>query len=597
MNKAFENIQSLQALMENEGISHVLMTSSDYHMSEYVGDFFKVTEFFSGCTSDNVVMVVSLRAAKLWTDGRFFISAAAELAGSGIELMKMGEPGVPTVTEFLKADLAEGDVLAFDGRCVSAVAGMGYRKIAEKKGASVRMDFDPAETIWKDRPALASHPVYLIPDELAGASASEKLAKVREKMRDAGAETLLLSRLDDICWLFNMRGDDVCCNPVALTYAVIGLDTADLFIQASERTEEFDACAEKLGLTLHEYNDIADFLKTAPVAAPIMAERKSVSALLWSLAGERGKLIDRPSPTELMKACKNPVEIANMREVYLRDSAALTHFIRWFKTHVGREEITELSAAAKLDGMRAALPGFIELSFPTISAYGPNAAMAHYAATEESNATVCDHGFLLVDSGGTYMGGTTDVTRTMAAGPLTDEEKRDFTLALISNLNLLNARFLYGTGGVFLDACARQPLWDLGINYNHGTGHGIGYILNVHEGPQSIRWKCGPGQTDTPFEPGMVVSDEPGVYIEGRYGIRHETILLTVERETNEYGRWLAFEPLTLAPIDLDAVDTSWMQPRDIERLNSYHALVFGKLAPFFEGEALEWLKEATRSI
>lgn len=597
MNQASERIKSLQALMAKEGISHVLMTSSDYHMSEYVGDFFKVTEFFSGCTSDNVVMIVGRKEARLWTDGRFFISAAAELAGSGIELMKMGEPGVPTVNEFLTKDLAEGDVLAFDGRCVSAVAGSHYKEIAAKKGASVRMDLDPAETIWTDRPALASHPVYLISDELSGASASEKLAKVREKMTGEGAKTLLLSKLDDICWLFNVRGDDVLCNPVALTYAVIGLESADLFIQASERTEEFDAYAADLGLTLHEYDDIADFLKKAPIATPIMAERKSVSALLYELAGERGQLIDKPSPTELMKAMKNPVEIANIREVYLRDSAALTHFIRWFKTHVGKEEITELSAAAKLDGMRAALPGYIELSFPTISAYGANAAMAHYAASEESNATVGDHGFLLVDSGGTYMGGTTDVTRTMAAGPLTDEEKRDFTLALISNLNLLNARFLYGTGGVLLDAYARQPLWDLGINYNHGTGHGIGYILNVHEGPQSIRWRCGAGQTDTTFEPGMLISDEPGVYIEGKYGIRHETILLTVELPSNEYGRWLAFEPLTWAPIDLDAVDPSYMQPRDIERLNAYHAKVYEKLAPFFEGEALDWLKEATRSI
>ena len=597
MNTAAMRIASLREVMNARSIDYFLMTSSDYHMSEYVGDFFKVTEFFSGCTSDNVVLIVGRDEARLWTDGRYFISAAGELAGSGIDLMKMGEPGVPTVRGYLKEHLAAGNVLAFDGRCISAVDGAAFRRLAEAAGASVVTDLDPADGIWNDRPALPSDPVFLISDELAGASFAEKLEAVRMSIACSGGKSLMLSRLDDICWLLNLRGNDVVCNPVVLSYLLIGPERVDLFMQECERTDEFLAYAEKNNITLHPYGDIARFLAEEEIVFPVLAEASGTSALVQELLEKRGTVIDAISPTEVMKAIKNPVEIENSRRVYLQDSAALCRFLCWFKKTIGKEPITEISAAEHLDALRAQLPGYIELSFPTISAYGPNAAMAHYSASEESNATVEEKGFLLVDSGGTYMGGTTDVTRTMAAGPLTPEQKRDFTLVAVSNLALLNARFLHGCTGRNLDTYARMPLWDLGINYNHGTGHGIGYILNVHEGPQNIRWKFGPGQKEAVFEPGMIVSDEPGIYIENGYGIRTETILLTVEDMTNEYGRWLRFEPLTWAPIDLDAIDTAWMQPRDIERLNAYHAQVREKIAPFLEGEELAWLEEATRAI
>jgi Xaa-Pro aminopeptidase len=328
-----------------------------------------------------------------------------------------------------------------------------------------------------------------------------------------------------------------------------------------------------------------------------MFEPGAVSFSIADILRKRTATVEKVNPTEIMKAVKNPVEIMHLKKAYLLDSVCLCRFICWFKSNIGKTEITELSAAEYLDGLRSKIPGFLDLSFPTISAYGANAAMAHYSATAENYSVVEQRGFLLVDSGGQYLGGTTDVTRTMKAGELTAEEKRDFTLVAVSNLNLMNAKFRHGVTGRFLDAYARAPLWEYGIDYNHGTGHGIGYILNVHEGPHNIRWRFLPGQKEAVFEPGMIVSDEPGVYIEGKYGIRTESIVLTVEDETNAFGRFLRFEPLTYAPIDLDAIDFSYMQPKDIERLNAYHALVWEKIAPYLEGAELEWLREATREV
>ena len=407
----------------------------------------------------------------------------------------------------------------------------------------------------------------------------------------------MLCKLDDICWLFNIRGGDITCYPVALTYAYIGLDTVDLFIQEEERTDEFNAWAEANGICVRPYGSVTEFLCTYTFSGACMFEPGAVSFSVADILRKRTATVEKVNPTEIMKAVKNPVEIMHLKKAYLLDSVSLCRFIYWFKSHIGKTEITELSAAAYLDGLRSKIPGFLDLSFPTISAYGPNAAMAHYSATAENYSVVEQRGFLLVDSGGQYLGGTTDVTRTMKAGELTAEEKRDFTLVAVSNLNLMNAKFRHGVTGRFLDAYARAPLWEYGIDYNHGTGHGIGYILNVHEGPHNIRWRFLPGQKEAVFEPGMIVSDEPGVYIEGKYGIRTESIVLTVEDETNAFGRFLRFEPLTFAPIDLDAIDFSYMQPKDIDRLNAYHALVWEKIAPYLEGEELEWLREATREV
>ena len=599
-----ERLRKLRARMLAESVDVLLMTSSDDHASEYVGDYYKVTEFFSGCTSDNVVLAVTAAQARLWTDGRFFISAEAELAGSGILLMRMGEPGVPKVSEYLEETLKEGQTLAYDGRCVDAAAGLRYRETAVKKGARVFSGFDPADGIWDGRPERSKEPVFLIPDELSGESFKVRIARVREKMAKAGAAVHVLEKLDDICWLLNLRGRDITCNPVALAYLVIGRENVHLFLQPEEVTEALEAYLRENAITLHAYDDFFTFLRQMRPEGNVLIEERSISDCTLEILKEKTResaengevrLINEPNPTELMKAVKNPVEIENIKKYYLLDSVALCKFLCWFDKRVGREKLTELSAAAKLDGLRAEIPGFLELSFPTISAYGANAAMAHYAATPEKDAVVEARGFYLVDSGGQYMGATTDVTRTVAAGPLTAEEKKAFTLVVAGNLNLLNARFREGTGGVFLDAYARMPIWEQAMEYNHGTGHGIGYILNVHEGPQAVRSKSTRDYPDVPFEPGMIVSDEPGLYVEGKYGIRIETILLCEKDKENEFGRFLHFVPLTLAPIDTRALDPSFLEPKDIARLNDYHKKVREAVAPYLAGEELAWLLSATK--
>ena len=590
-----DRIARLRKFMMDNRIDYFLIPSTDFHSSEYVGDYFKVTEYFSGCTSDNVDLVIGMETAELWTDGRYFISAAAELSGSAIRLMRSGTPDVPTVEAYLAESLGPGMVLAFDGRCMNLTKGRRFEQLAEKVGASVRIDLDPARTVWTDRPELPSNPVYTIPEDLAGKTAEEKIREIRSAFSKKGCDWLFLSKLDDICWALNMRGDDIQCNPVALCHALIGKESFHLFIQSSEIDAAFRTYAEKIGVTLCEYSEVFSFLEKASVKGKILVDPKHISVRVADILKEKAELVCSANPTELMKAVKNPVEIQNIYHSYLLDSVELCRFIFRFTEKIGKETMTEMTAAGELDALRAQIPGFIGLSFPTISAYGPNAAMAHYQATEDNCAEIRPEGFYLVDSGGQYLGGTTDVTRTIVCGPLTDRQKRDFTLVVIANLNLLNARFLHGTTGVLLDACARMPLWEHAVNYDHGTGHGIGYILNVHEGPQSIRWRSVPGQADAVFEAGMIVSDEPGIYIENEYGIRTETILLTVPDVENEYGRFLRFEPLTWVPIDLRGIDPSVMQPRDIERLDAYHAGVFEKISPFLSGEEREWLWKVTR--
>ena len=583
--------------MMGRGITCTLMMSTDPHASEYTGDYFKVTEFFSGCTSDNAVLLVTQEDARLWTDGRYFISAAGELAGTGISLMKSGEKGVPGIEEYLSDSLFEGAVLGFDGNCVDAASGLKFRKAAEAAGASADSSYVPADRIWTDRPPLPSHPVWILSDDLTGMSCGEKMAAVRDALKKNGARYHMLSRLDDIMWVLNIRGGDIACNPVALSHMLIGLETADLFIQESEVTEAFRRYAAENRIRIHAYADVYSCLEQFPFDGPVLVSGRTVSDAMLHLLTEKSDVIDMRSPVERMKAVKNETEIRNIKKVYLRDSAALIRFIISMKTKTGKEKITEYTAAMEIDSLRREIPGFLDFSFPTISAYNADAAMAHYAVSEETAAAVEPRGFLLVDSGGQYKGGTTDVTRTIAMGDLTPEMRRDFTLVAAANLRLLYTRFVKGTTGAQLDMTARSVLYRYGMNYNHGTGHGVGYILNVHEGPQRI----GPASADgcsTPFEAGMVTSDEPGIYREGQYGIRTETILLCVEDEENEFGRFLKFEPLTYVPIDRSALDLSFMEPSDIRNLNDYHAKVRENMMPYMENDReREWLLDATAEV
>ncbi|MBQ6416591.1 MAG: aminopeptidase P family protein [Butyrivibrio sp.] len=598
-----DRLEKLRAAMAKNGIDYYIMPTSDYHNSEYSADFFKVREYFCGFDGSNGTLVVSQNFAGMWTDGRYFIQAENQMKGTGVELFKMLNPGVPTIAEFLFDNMKDGETLGFDGKVISTSVGENYEKKLSGKAVKYKIDKDLAEDVWTDRPALPCHDMYVLSDELCGRSFKEKLANVRSKMRELGATAHLLSKLDDIMWLTNLRGNDVECNPVALAYAYITFDRFVLFVQEKEVTDEVRAYCDKVGIELKDYHEVMNFISEVKLDGNVLCDKRNTNFLTYKTLLDRTKeagvlLKNEKDPTEIMKAVKNETELKNIREVYLKDSVVLTKFIYWVKKNVGKIPMTEYTAAEKLDGMRAALPGFIELSFPTISAYKANAAMAHYEATKDNAAEVKADGMLLVDSGATYMGGTTDVTRTIVVGEISEEIKKHYTATVMGMLNLASSKFMEGCTGRNVDTFARMALWEMGIDYNHGTGHGIGYMLNVHEGPHNIRWRFNEGMHEAVLQPGMIVSDEPGVYIEGSHGIRIENIVEVVERETNEYGRFLGFDHLTYAPIDLEAIDKKYMQPKDIEKLNNYHKMVYEKVSPFIDDEDVKsWLKEATRAI
>lgn len=595
--RILDRLEQLRSAMCACGADWYLVPTADYHNSEYVDAYFKVREYLCNFSGSNGTLIVGKTEAGLWTDGRYFIQAQRELEGTGVTLYRMLEEGVPSKEEFLAQKMREGETLAFDGRVVDTRFGLELEKALAKKKVTIDFHQDLAARIWTDRPPLPCHPVRVLDAFLCGKTAREKLESVRAAMKELGASCFFLSKLDDLMWLFNIRGQDVPCNPVALSYAWITETACHYFLQEKAMSETFVSYAADCGITLHTYQETADFLQTCPVEGKILCDPNQVSYAFYKILSGRAPVIEAPNPTERMKAVKNETELSRMREVYLKDSAAVCKFIYWLKKNIGTQPLTELSAARYLDGLRAGIDGYLDLSFPTISAYGPNAAMMHYEATEESFAVLRPQGMLLVDSGGQYLGGTTDVTRTIVLGQLSQEEKAHFTAVAIGMLQLSDAHFLYGCSGRNLDILARQPLWEKGIDYKCGTGHGVGYILNVHEGPQNIRWRYTEGMREAVLEPGMDVTNEPGVYLEGRYGIRTENVMVVTEAEKNGDGQFLRFETLTFVPIDLDAIDPSLMQPKDIWRLNRYHAMVKEKITPYLDAEEAAWLAEATRAI
>ncbi len=586
MNKYVSRLESLRALMKEQGIDYYVIPTADFHNSEYVHDYFKCREFMSGFTGSNGTLVVSRSEAKLWTDGRYFIQCEKEIKGSTIEMMKMAEAGVPTITEYLQAKMKSGEVLGFDGRCVDVSSYLNFQE--KLNDISYKMDVDLVNELWADRPQLPATPLYDIPEEIAGLSISEKLNQVRAKMGDCNG--LFLSKLDDIMWLYNVRANDVECNPVALSYSYISKEKAVLFIQKKADNSQILEPLSQAGVEILPYEEAFSYLETLK-GNRILLDKSATSAMVACKLEKDNTLEYGENPTILLKAVKNPMEIKHMRKYYLLDSLALTKFIYWLKHHPNKEALDECMLAEKLDSMRAEIPGFIELSFPTISAYQANAAMMHYEATEESHAKLAAEGFYLVDSGGQYMGATTDVTRTISVGALSEEQKRHYTKTAAGMLDLSDAQWLYGCTGRNLDILARLRLWKEGIDYKCGTGHGIGYILNVHEGPQNIRWKYTGNMKEAVIEAGMVVSNEPGVYIEGEYGIRIENILLTRNTVNNEYGQFMNFENLTFVPLDRAGLDTKYMSDEDVIRVNAYQKAVFEALSPYLNEEEANWLK------
>lgn len=595
-----ERLAALKAAMKEADIDCYIIPTSDYHNSEYVSEYFMVRKYFSGFTGSAGTLVVLKDKAALFTDGRYFIQAAKQLQGSDITLMKMGEPKVPTLEEYVRQELKEGENIGFDGRVITAGDGLAFEKTAVEKGGKVIFHLDLAEKIWKDRPALLFTPVFVLKEEYSGESCDDKLKRLREKMKEEGAAVHLLTTLDDIAWLFNLRAKDVESCPVLLSYAVITMDEAILF--AGERA--FDETVRKYlaehHITLKPYDDfytyVADLVKTGPKEKLLVCENR----INYRLKKELGDavIVDRANPTTLMKAVKNSTEQENLRKVHLMDGVAVTKFMYWLKTNVGKVPMTEVSASDYLESLRGSNPTYIEPSFATICAYGANGAIIHYTATPESYSEIQAKGMLMVDSGGHYYEGSTDITRTFVLGEITEEMRQHFTLVARAMLRLKSTKFLYGCKGVNLDLAAREVFWEKGLDYKHGTGHGVGYLLNVHEGPNSFRYKVLPGSdNDWIFEEGMVTTDEPGIYIEGSHGVRIENELLCRKGEKNEYGQFMEFEDLTYVPIDLDGLDVSAMENSEIQVLNRYHRTVYEKLAPFFDGEELEWLKNATREI
>ena len=591
-----DRIRALQDKMKAEQIDYYLIPTADYHNSEYVNDYFKVREYFSGFTGSNGTLVVSQTEAGLWTDGRYFIQAEKELSGTGITLYRMQEEGVPTIKEYLTQHMKDNETLGFDGRVVTASYGTELKKAFGDKKVSFCYEKDLAESLWEERPALLCAPVVVLPEEICGESVSGKLSKIREKMKEKHADAHLLAKLDDLMWVLNIRGGDIECNPVALSYGYVTMTECYFFIQKGAISEALREYADKWNITLKDYNEIEAFLQKAP-EANVLLDEKNINYTLYRIVQKKAKIVSDMNPSENLKAVKNPTELKCMEEVYLKDSAALCKFIYWLKKNIGKIPINEYSAAMYMDGLRKEIDGFLDLSFPTICGYKENAAMMHYEATESSYKDLAPEGMLLIDSGGQYMGGTTDVTRTIVLGDISEEVKKHFTAVAVGMLRLTNAAFLYGCTGRNLDILAREALWSLGIDYKCGTGHGIGYILNVHEGPQGIRWRYSEGVREAVIEAGMVISNEPGVYIEGSHGIRTENIIVAKNGEKNGDGQFMYFDTLTLVPIDLDAIDVSYMQPIDIERLNDYHEKVYEKISPYLEKEERAWLREATRAI
>lgn len=589
-------LKALRALMQEKKIDYYMIPTADFHNSEYVNDYFKVREYFCGFSGSNGTLLVWQEGAGLWTDGRYFIQAGKELEGTTVELFRMLEEGVPTIEEFLKRNMKDGQTLGFDGRVISLMEGRRYEKALAAKSIHFAFEQDLAAELWLERPNFPAGRVWVLEESIAGRSVEEKLADTRRKLKEEGAEGLLLTKLDDVMWLYNIRGCDVECNPVAMSYALITKEEAVLFIQGKALEQESLQYLTAHNIRVEEYDSLVSYLKGLQAGRKLLLDKRYCSYMLYKLLSEKHTIVEKKNPTEALKAVKNPTELANMEKIYLKDSVAVTKFIYWLKTNIGRQEITEVSAADYLEKLRRQIPEFLDLSFPTIAGYRENAAMMHYEATPESCAVLKPEGMLLVDSGGQYLGGTTDVTRTIVLGPVSDEIKLHYTMVAAGMLKLSNARWLHGCSGRNLDILARQPVWNLGLDYKCGTGHGVGYILNVHEGPQSMRWRFSESADEAVFEEGMDITNEPGIYIEGSHGIRIENVMVARNDVKNEYGQFMHFDTLTWVPLDMEGIDEKYLTEEVRAYLYAYQRQVFEKISPYLDEEEREWLRKETRA-
>lgn len=591
-----KRITALRAIMKREGIDYYYIPTADFHESEYVVEYFKARKFITGFTGSAGVAVIGQEEAWLWTDGRYFIQAASQIEGSGFGLMKMGQEGVPTVMQYLGEKLQEGQCIGFDARVVNTNDAKEFAKIAAKKHGSLKTDNDLLDEVWTDRPALVHQPADVLKDEFNGEATASKLARVREQMEKEEAQYHIISTLDDIAWILNVRGNDIPHVPVVLSFLVIGKEDAMWFVEENALSDAVKEMAAECGITIRQYEDVYAYAATIPENSTVLLDKRKVNYRITNALSETVHIVSKANPSQLMKAIKNEIELENTRKAHLLDGIAVTKFMYWLKKNVGKIPMDEVSVSDYLQSLREQMEGYRDISFDTIAGYNANAAMMHYKAEPDTAAKLEPQGMLLVDSGGHYDTGTTDITRTFVLGPISDIQKKHFTMVVKSNLNLANVKFLYGCNGISLDVICREPIWKENLDYQCGTGHGVGYLLNVHEGPNSFRWQYRPG-FDNPFEAGMITTDEPGIYLQDQYGIRTENELICFKGEKNQYGQFMGFENITYVPIDLDGIDKQYLNAEDVKQLNDYHKMVYEKISPYMTPEENEWLKEYTRAI
>lgn len=591
-----ERIAKLRSLMAEKNIDAYVVPTADFHQSEYVGEHFKARKFITGFSGSYGTAVIAKDDAGLWTDGRYFFQAENELAGSGVRLMKMFVGDTPTVTEYLADTVPSGGTVAFDGRVLSMGEGQEYEDALCEKGININYSEDLIDKVWTDRPALSEKPAFFLEEKYSGESTASKLERVRKAMQDQGATVHAIASLDDVCWLLNVRGDDIDFFPLMLSYAIVKMDCVELYVDETKLNEQILAEFTKVNVNVHPYNDIYEEIKKLDASETVLIDPMKMNYALYK--NIPCKIIEAANPTILMKAMKNPVELDNIREAHIKDGIAITKFMYWIKNNYDKMPITELSSIEKLTSLRAEQEGYIRDSFEPLCAFADHAAMMHYSPSEESDVQLKEGAFFLTDTGGGYYQGSTDITRTFVLGSVDQQMKKYFTAVARGMMNLSRAKFLYGCYGYNLDVLARGPIWDLDLDYQCGTGHGVGYLANVHEPPTGFRWYVVPSKNEHhQLEEGMVITDEPGIYEDGQFGIRIENEFVVQKGVQNKYGQYMHFETITFAPIDLDGIDPEEMTKPEREWLNKYHNDVYEKIGPHLTDEEREWLKEYTRAI
>lgn len=594
MNNINQRLASLREVMKREHLAAFIFPSTDAHQSEYVADHWLGRAWISGFSGSAGTAVVTMTSAALWTDSRYFLAAEEQLHGTEFQLMKLRIPGTPSIAEWLGKELADvaSPEVGLDGWVNSYAATSSLISDLRKAGGiTVRTNLDPLAEIWKDRPSIPENPVEIQPLEYAGEDATSKIQRIRKALRTYHADGILVSALDDIAWTLNLRGTDVHCNPVFVSYLLIASDKVSLFVDEAKVSAEVRAYLEAHGVSLYNYNKVEDGLKEYS-EYNILLDANETNYYLWKTVRCQ-EIVAKTSPIPAMKAVKCEAEIAGYRRAMLRDGVAMVKFLKWLVPAVEAGGQTEMSIDRKLTSLRAEQEQFRDISFDTIAGYQAHGAIVHYEASPETDAPLKPEGFLLLDSGAQYQNGTTDITRTIALGPVTEEMKHIYTLVLKGHIQLELAKFPNGASGTQLDALARECMWREGLNFLHGTGHGVGSYLNVHEGPHQVRMEYMPA----PLRAGMTVTDEPGLYLAGKFGVRIENTLLIKDYMETEFGKFLQMESLTLCPIDTAPIDVDMLLPEELNWLNSYHAEVYAKLAPYLDEEEQIWLKNATKPI